>query len=158
MKTIADQRTQTESLMVPNVTFVSNVVNKRVEDATQAHMKTKKEAIMPPSPPSSEPSDSEPSRSRRSRPSHRKKKSRREDTSCDSSKDSRHPRSSMGCVKKRDAISDEDTAPSLSIIRPVLDSFVDALDYRTYKLRNKSQYYNGRIAHKVSKYQERLKT
>lgn len=54
--------------------------------------------------------------------------------------------------------SNGDEVPTLTVNRPVLDSFTNALNYRTYQLRRKSQHHNGRIVEKASNYQKRLKS
>lgn len=44
------------------------------------------------------------------------------------------------------------------MIRTVLDRLLHALDYRSYRLTKNSHYNDGRIAQKISKYQNRFET
>lgn len=54
--------------------------------------------------------------------------------------------------------SDDDNAPSMTVSRTVLGSFVDARNYRTCRLRKKSSHHDRRIAWNVSKNQKWLET
>lgn len=43
-------------------------------------------------------------------------------------------------------------------IRTVLDSFIKALDFQTYRLRRKTQHYDGHVASNVEKFVKRLRS
>lgn len=45
-----------------------------------------------------------------------------------------------------------DDAPGLTVIKPVPDKFVEAFDYRTYRLRKKSQHFDGHVASNVANF------
>lgn len=48
--------------------------------------------------------------------------------------------------------------PLLTTTRPLLDDFVEALDYWTYELRKNSQQFYGHVASNVAKVVKRLRS
>lgn len=45
----------------------------------------------------------------------------------------------------------KDHAPCLQVLQSMQESFAKAIDYCTYRLKNKSQRYNSKIASEVAK-------
>lgn len=67
-------------------------------------------------------------------------------------------KSSKRLKKSSSARSREDDDPVVTVIVPVLDSFRQALDYRTYRLRKRSQHFNENVVSGVVKFVKRLRS
>lgn len=164
---IAAELTRSDELMSPIAKFVAKSVKQEARNVEYVRKEEPRIEVTPPSPPSSDPSDSESSRdSRRSRRSHRPRKSRKRRGSTSPSnsdwgslsEDSMKSKPSIRSKKSSSSRLRNDDAPVLTVIRPVLDSFREALDYRTYRLRKRSQHFNGHVASNVAKFVKRLRS
>lgn len=49
-------------------------------------------------------------------------------------------------------------APKLTVIKPILDNFDEALDSRTYRLRKRSKLFDGHVSLNVDKFVKRLQS
>lgn len=154
LKATADRLIKEKSLMVPIATFVANLTGREMEAFKTDAKSVKYDDAHPPSPPSSEPSHNGSEESRESRRScHLGRNQRRTNKSSESSPS---PVSvGLGSISRhsvliRDVFPKKDDVPTLTMTLLVLDNFVEALDYRTYRLQKKSQHFDGKVARRVS--------
>lgn len=65
-------------------------------------------------------------------------------------------RMSIRSKKLSSSRSKKGDAPLLTIIRSMLDCFIEALDYHTYRLRRESQHFDGYVVSNVAKFVKRV--
>ena len=167
---MTDKVLSSEKLTRPIARFVASQVSNAVKGMAEKEPvmivnKTSPPPSRPPSRASSEDdSDKDPSPRRGRRRSHRSKSRRQTaERDGDSSSEDRDDRPRRREAAKLDTSSDETAGtsksgrvPGVKIIRPVNELFRRALDYRTYRLINRSQVYDGSVARRISKLASRL--
>lgn len=52
----------------------------------------------------------------------------------------------------------KDRSPRIKVSRPMEESFAKAVSYRTYRLKDKSQWYNSKISSKVAKLAKKVRS
>lgn len=170
IKAVPDALPKNNDFMAPIATLVSNYAEKklnRVKKEEKCSGLRRKIHELPPSPPTSHSSDDNdiPSNKKKNRRLHRSKKNRKKSglytsslhddvwrvTSSDKSKEIDDSLSSSNFDDKKN-----DRATRLKVSRPVQKSFLKAVDYRTYRLKNKSKRYNSKIASIVARWMKKF--